>query len=64
MAGADGKVYVGNTKKKLWIFAADRQKKILNTINLRAKICASPVAANGVLYIASNKRLYAVESAR
>jgi len=38
----DGKVYVGNTEKKLWIFAADKQKKILNTIKLRAKICTTP----------------------
>jgi outer membrane protein assembly factor BamB len=61
---ADAKVYIGNTKRQLWIFAADKNKKVLNTIQLGAKICTTPVAANGTLYIASSNRLYAVQAAR
>ncbi len=57
---ADGKVYIGNSKNQLWVFAADKKKKVINTIKLDSNICTTPVAANGVLYIAANKRLYAV----
>lgn len=57
---ADGKVYIGNTKNQFWIFAADKKKKVINTIQLGSKICTTTVAANGVLYIAASNRLYAV----
>ena len=49
---ADGKVYLP-TPKGLFVFAASPQKKLLSQINLGATIYATPVAANGSLYIAS-----------
>ena len=62
---ADGKVYVGTKRRNLWVFAADRQKKVLATIDLDSPVIATPVAANGTLYIATFKTLYAVsETAR
>lgn len=49
---ADGKVYMP-TSKGLWILAAGKQLKVLSRINLGAKVLASPVAADGTLYVAS-----------
>jgi outer membrane protein assembly factor BamB len=57
---ADGKVYVGTRRGNLWVFEAGREKRILATIDLGSGMMATPVAANGALYIASMKTLYAV----
>jgi outer membrane protein assembly factor BamB len=48
----DGKVYMP-TPKGLFVLAAGREKRLLSQINVGATIYASPVVANGVLYIAS-----------
>jgi hypothetical protein len=56
---ADGKLYVG-TQKKLVVLAADRRKKLLGEIRLGSPVWASPIAANGTLYFASQKYLWAV----
>ena len=57
---ADGKVYLGTEKKDLWVFRAGRKKKVLNRIRLLEKMSNTPIAANGILYIATGRRLYAV----
>jgi outer membrane protein assembly factor BamB len=49
---ADGKVYMP-TPKGLIVLAAGKEKKVLSQINVGAAIYATPVAANGTLYIAS-----------
>jgi len=49
---ADGKVYMP-TPKGLVVLAAGKEKKILSQINVGATIDATPVAANGTLYVAS-----------
>ncbi|MBL7043806.1 MAG: PQQ-binding-like beta-propeller repeat protein [Pirellulaceae bacterium] len=57
---ADGKVYVGNKRSNLWVFAASKQQDVLATIGLDSPIIATPVAANGTLYVATFKSLYAI----
>jgi len=59
---ADGKVYIGDESGNLTIFAEAREKKIINTINLGAPVLSTPVIANGVLYIASQTHLYAIQN--
>jgi len=60
---ADGKVYMP-TSKGLWVLAAGKELKVLSRINLGAKVDASPVAANGTLYVATSAGwLWAVRSA-
>ena len=59
---ADGKVYVGTRRGELLTFAASREKKILGKVELGAPISSTPVAANGVLYVATYTRLLAVHS--
>jgi outer membrane protein assembly factor BamB len=61
---ADGKVYIGTRRAHFWVLAADRNKKVISSIKLDSPIHGSPVAANGVLYIASMKKLYAVEKSK
>jgi outer membrane protein assembly factor BamB len=50
---ADGKVYMP-TSKGLWVLAAGKTLKILAHIALGGKVYASPVAANGTLFVATN----------
>jgi outer membrane protein assembly factor BamB len=59
---ADGKVYVATRRGSVWVFAANREKKLLSQIALGSPISASPIAANGVIYFATMSRLYAVRA--
>jgi len=43
----------------LTVAAAAREKSILDEVRFNSPIYATPVAANGTLYIASQRRLYA-----
>jgi outer membrane protein assembly factor BamB len=56
----DGKVFIGNRRKKVFIFEAKKQKKVLAVIKLDAPIDASPTAANNTIYIATHRTLYAI----
>ncbi|MFQ6034548.1 MAG: PQQ-binding-like beta-propeller repeat protein [Sedimentisphaerales bacterium] len=57
---ADGKVYIGTRRRDFWVLAASRDKRVISSIELDSPIVSSPIAANGVLYIATMKKLYAV----
>lgn len=58
---AEGKVYVQTGEGVVHIFAAGREKKLLAKIDTLPDIAhGTPVAANGVLYITGQKKLYAV----
>jgi hypothetical protein len=57
---ADGKVYVGTHKGDLCVLAAGREKRVIASVNLGSPINGTPVAANGTLYVATMKRLYAL----
>jgi outer membrane protein assembly factor BamB len=58
---ADGKVYLGNENGLLTVLAAGREAKKLGEIDFAAPVYATPVAANGVLYVATDKHLYALQ---
>src|SRR5947207_152627 len=57
---ADGKVYLGTRSGSFYVFAASKEKKILSTAELGDPISATATAANGVLYVATMRRLYAL----
>lgn len=57
---ADGKVYLG-TQKMLYIFAAGKEAKLLNKINLGSPVLNTPIAANNTLYFASQRYIWAVQ---
>jgi outer membrane protein assembly factor BamB len=60
---ADGKVYAGNGRGLLTVLAAGKQRKVLSEVRLDSALHATPVAANGVLFVASQRYLYAVRKA-
>ncbi len=56
----DGKVYMGVDNGDLLVFAAGKEDKLLNTIDLMQSLKVAPVAANGVLYVNNGTTLYAI----
>jgi outer membrane protein assembly factor BamB/pimeloyl-ACP methyl ester carboxylesterase len=59
---ADGKVYAATRNGEVWILATSREKQVLGCIDMDSPIHGSPVAANGVLYVATMKNLYALKT--
>jgi outer membrane protein assembly factor BamB len=57
---ADGKVYLGTRSGAFYIFAANREKKLISSLELGDPISATVTAANGVLYLATMTHLYAI----
>jgi hypothetical protein len=57
---ADNKVYIGSRRGDFCIFSADKEKELITRIQFDAPISTSPVAANGVLYVATQEKLYAL----
>ena len=60
---ADGKVYVGTRRGDFWILAAEKTKRVLAGVQFDASICGTASAANGVLYVPTLERLWAIEAA-
>ncbi len=60
MLAADGKLYLG-TKRQFIVFKAGKELNVLNEIRLGSPAHSTPVAANGVLYVASQRYLWAVQ---
>lgn len=57
---ADGRVYLGSGSSFLWVLAAGKELKVINRIRTSDGIFSTPTAANGVLYVMTNRHLYAV----
>ena len=57
---ADGKVFIGNEDGDLYVFEAKAEKKLLNQVNMGAPILATPVVANGTLFINTQTHLFAI----
>ncbi len=57
---ADGKVYLGTGRNLFWVLAHEKRLKVISRIRLPAGMYTTPTAANGTLYVATNKYLYAV----
>jgi outer membrane protein assembly factor BamB/HEAT repeat protein len=56
----DGRLYVGDEDGVMTVMRAGRERKVLTRIELNAPLWASPAVAEGVLYVATSRRLYAL----
>jgi hypothetical protein len=56
----DGKIFIGTRRGDFWTLAASKSKKVLGKTALGSPVSATATAANGVLYIATMKELFAV----
>jgi outer membrane protein assembly factor BamB len=57
---ADGKVHVGTEDGDFLILQAGKTMKEVRRIDMRSPVYASPVVANGTLYVATPTHLYAI----
>jgi outer membrane protein assembly factor BamB len=58
---ADGKVYLGDEDGDVAILEEGKEMKLLAEINMGTAVYTTPVARDGVLYIASRNMLYALQ---
>lgn len=56
---ADGKIYLGNHREFL-VLAAGKRRQVLDKIRLGSAVYSSPIAVDGVLYVTSQRYLWAV----
>lgn len=57
---ADGKVYLGSENSEVVVFAHGKEKKVLAEVNMEEVVPSTPVVANGVLYVQTKSKLYAI----
>jgi outer membrane protein assembly factor BamB len=57
----DGMVYLGDEDGEVVVFKAAPKKEVLFETNMGNSVYSTPIAANGVLYIATRDRLYALQ---
>ena len=57
---ADGKVYLGNDDGDVAVFALSPKLNLLAKNSMREAVYTTPVAVDGVLYIASHHHLVAI----
>ncbi|NLO33545.1 MAG: PQQ-binding-like beta-propeller repeat protein [Candidatus Hydrogenedentes bacterium] len=60
--GAEGRIYVGARNGSFAILAADKTKEELFSTRFPDQIHGTPTAANGVLYVPTLSRLYAIKN--
>ena len=52
---------MGSDNEILCIFEHSKEKKLIEEIDMGAYVRATPVAANGMLYVMTEKKLYAIK---
>jgi outer membrane protein assembly factor BamB len=56
----DGKVYLGDEDGDVVVLEAGRQHKLIAEMNMGSSVYATPVPADGMLYLMSRNKLYAL----
>jgi outer membrane protein assembly factor BamB len=59
---ADGRVYVGTGEGTMFVFAHGKERKLQGKFDVNEAVLAPAVVANGVLYVTTDRRLYAIGS--
>lgn len=58
---ADGKVYLGDEDGDVVVLAQGREKKVLAEINMGNSVYTTPIVYDGVLYISTRSKLFALK---
>jgi outer membrane protein assembly factor BamB len=58
---ADGKVYLGDEDGDIVVLKAGKTKQVLQEVNMGSSVYTTPVAQDGVLYIATRSKLFAIQ---
>lgn len=56
----DGRVYLGDEDGDVVVLQAGKQMKVLHEMNMGSAIYATPVPANGTLYLNNRTKLFAL----
>jgi len=56
----DNKVYIGTEDGDIVIFAHGKEKKIIRQVGMEETVHSTPVVVNGVLYVTTRSKLYAI----
>ena len=59
---ADGKVYIGDEDGDVAILRAGREMEVIGEYNLGASVYSTPVVKDGVMYILTRNRLWALQT--
>lgn len=59
---ADGKVYLGDEDGDVVVMKAGTKKEVLYEVNMGSSVYTTPVAKDGVLYISTRSKLYALQA--
>ena len=57
----DGKVYIGDEDGDVAVLKHGRKMELLHEVNMGAAVYTTPVAKDGVLYVVSRTKLFAIE---
>ena len=57
---ADGKVYIGDEDGDIAVLAAGREKKLITENNMGSAVYTTPIAKDGVIYVATRSELFAI----
>lgn len=60
----DGKVYIAVEDGRVFIFAHGKECKVIREIDMEDTMHSTPVVVNGVLYLTTKSKLYAVSAGR
>lgn len=57
----EGKIYIGDEDGDVAVLRAGKKKELIGEMNMGSAVYTTPVAHNGVLFIATRESLYAIE---
>jgi outer membrane protein assembly factor BamB len=56
----DGRVYLGDEDGDITVLAAGKTKKVLTEVNMGSAVYATPVPANGRLFLNNRNQMFAL----
>jgi outer membrane protein assembly factor BamB len=57
----DGKIYIGTEDGDVYMFAHGKEKKLVAKVDMAEPVRSTPIVANGVLYVMTERNLYAIQ---